>query len=107
MFRFVLLLLVLPIGACDVFRGGDPRPKASLSEAEFVEVYVALSRATQPEEKARILKQHNTSEKELQEFVRLYTRNLPALAEVFDSVVARLGVQPERRFRDVPGLPMR
>jgi hypothetical protein len=86
--------LVLVPG-CDVFRGGSPRPKTTLSQREFVDVYVALAAAQTPGAKAQILKQHGTSEKELQQFIQAYSVNLPALSEVFDSVVARQGLQAE------------
>jgi hypothetical protein len=97
-----VLLLVGFLSACDVFRGGDPRPRTKLSEREFVDVYVALAQVPTPEEKARVLKQHGTSEKELHAFVRAYSRNLTALSTVFDSIVARQGVHAEPQFRNLP-----
>ena len=93
------LLLVFVVTACEVFRGATGRPKTTLDERTFVEVYVALSRATTPEAKAQVLKQHGTSEEELQEFMKLYVNDLPALSSVFDSIVARQGAQQ-------PGIPV-
>ena len=99
--RAAALLLVFVITACEVFRGASGRPRTALEEREFVEVYVALSRATTPEAKAQVLKQHRTSEEELQEFTKSYLNDLPALSAVFDSIVARLGAQQP----EVPLLP--
>jgi hypothetical protein len=95
-----VLLLMIVLAACDVFRGGNARPTHALSEREFVEIYVALAKARTPEAKAEILKQHGTSVKELESFVQAYSGNLPAMSAVFDSVVARQGMQT-----DVPALP--
>ena len=100
MIRYVALSLVVCLGACDVFRGGPSRPKTALSEREFVDVYVALAKATTPEAKQQVLTQHGTTEKELAAFLRAYADNLPALSAVFDSIVARQGMQTE-----VPMLP--
>ena len=100
MMRVAAALLVVLVGACEVFRGGAGRPKTALSEREFVDVYVALGKARTPEAKVDILRQHGTSQKELEEFMRAYANNLPRLSEVFDSIVARQGVQTE-----VPRLP--
>ena len=101
MLRAAALLLVFVVTACEVFRGATGRPKTTLDEREFVEVYVALSRATTPEAKAQVLKQHGTSEEELQEFMKSYVNDLPALSSVFDSIVARHGAQQP----EVPVLP--
>ena len=98
--RFWLLLVILVGSGCELFQGGRPRPRTSLSQREFTDVYVALAAAQTPEQKAQILKQHGTSEKELREFIEAYSLNLPALSEVFDSVVARQGLQAE-----VPSFP--
>jgi hypothetical protein len=84
-----------------VFRGATGRPKTTLDEREFVEVYIALSRATTPQAKAQVLKQHGTSEQELEEFIKSYLNDLPALSSVFDSIVARQGAQQS----GVPVLP--
>jgi hypothetical protein len=97
-----VLLIVCLLSGCDVFRGGDPRPRTKLSEREFIEVYVALAQVATPEEKARVLKRHGTSQQELQAFVRAYSRNLNALSTVFDSIVARQGVHAEPQFRSLP-----
>lgn len=99
--RAAALLLVFVITACEVFRGATDRPRTALEEREFVEVYVALSRATTPEAKAQVLKQHGTSEEELEEFTKSYLNDLPALSAVFDSIVARQGAQQP----EVPLLP--
>ncbi len=93
-------MLLIMIAACDVFRGGDARPKTTLSQREFVEIYVALSRARTPDAKAEVLKENGTSVKELEAFMQAYSSNLTAISEVFDSVVARQGLQT-----DVPALP--
>lgn len=93
MLKGMTILLVLLFASCDVFRGGDPHPKTSLSEREFVDVYVELTRARTPEAKDSVLKKHGTTQRELEAFVRAYTANLPALSTVFDSVVARFGPQ--------------
>ena len=99
--RAAALLLVFAIAACEVFRGATGRPRTALGEREFVEVYIALSRATTPQAKAEVLKQHGTSEDELQEFMKSYVNDLPALSSVFDTIVARQGApQP-----GVPELP--
>ena len=94
----VILLILMP--ACDVFRGGSRRPKTNLTQREFVDVYVELSKARTPEAKSGILKQHGVTQKELEHFVAAYADNLTAFSEVFDSVVARQGLQTE-----VPALP--
>ena len=99
--RISALILVFALAACDVFRAATGRPNTALDEREFVEVYVALGRATTPEAKAEILKRHGTSEKELQDFMKSYVNDLPALSAVFDSIVARLGAERT----DVPALP--
>lgn len=101
--RCVLAVALFAVAAgCNVFQGGRHRPATALSEREFVEVYVALARAAQPEQKQRILEQHGTSRKELHEFINAYSNDLPALSVVFDSVVARLGSE---RGVEVPALP--
>jgi hypothetical protein len=97
----IVLLLILIVG-CEVFQGGNPVPKTTLTAREFVDVYVALSRAARPEDKARVLRQHKTTEKELRAFVRAYSRNLAAFSTVFDSIVARQGAELES---DIPALP--
>jgi hypothetical protein len=86
--RLLLLVLCL-ITACDVFRGNS-RPRSELTPAAFVEVYVALANARTPAERARVLKQHKTSEKALHEFVQAYSHDIPQLSATFDSAVARL-----------------
>jgi hypothetical protein len=95
MIRAAALLLVVVVSACEVFRGGAARPRTAQSEREFVDVYVALSKAQTPEAKRQVLIQHGTSEKELEAFMRAYAANLPALSAVFDSIVARQGMQTE------------
>jgi hypothetical protein len=80
------------------------RPRARLSEKEFVEVYVKLSRATTPQAKAAVLKQHGTTEAELQQFIQVHLKDLPALSTVFDSLVARMGSEQQP---PVPALPIR
>ena len=80
------------------------RPRAKLTDKEFVEVYVKLARAQTPQEKAAVLKQHGTTEAELQEFVQVHLRDLPALSTVFDTLVARMGSEREPT---VPALPIR
>ena len=87
--RIVLLFMVVSLASCDVFRGGSPRPKTELQPQEFVDVYVALSKAQSPAEKAGILRKHKTSEKAMQEFITAYSKNLQELSLVFDSVLAR------------------
>lgn len=96
-----VVLVALFLSACNVFQSGR-RPATALSEREFVDVYVALARATQPAQKQQILQRHRTSRKELEEFINAYSNDLPALSVVFDSVVARLGMQPGM---EVPALP--
>ena len=98
------LSLVLLISACDVFQGASGRPRTELTEREFIEVFVALGKARSVDEKAQILKQRGTSEKELQDFMQAYVKNLPALSAVFDSIVARQGAGSEGSM-DVPRLP--
>lgn len=93
MLKGITIVLVLVLASCDVFRGGDPQPKTTLSEREFVDVYVALTRANSPQAKDSVLKKHGTTLREMEAFVRAYTVNLPALSTVFDSVVAQLGPQ--------------
>ena len=94
MIRIGATVLLILVAACEVFRGPG-RPDTALSEREFVDVYVALGKARTPEAKAQVLKQHGTTEKELAAFLRAYTEDLPALSEVFDSIVARQGMQSE------------
>jgi hypothetical protein len=100
--RYTLVVVFLLAAACDVFQGGRHRPRTPLTEREFIEAYVALANARSVEEKRRILEQRGTSEKELQAFIQAYADDLPALSMVFDSVVARLGMQPGM---EVPALP--
>lgn len=87
--RRLLFVCVLLLASCDVFRAGSSRPSTALSPREFVDVYVALAQATTQAEKARILRKHQTSEKEMQAFISGYAKNLPELSAVFDSVLAR------------------
>jgi hypothetical protein len=96
------VFVALVLSGCNVFQGGPNRPATALSEREFVDVYVALARATQPAQKQQILQRHRTSRKELEQFINAYSNDLPALSVVFDSVVARLGMQPGM---EVPALP--
>ena len=100
MLRAGAVILVILMAACDVFRGGSHRPRTDLSQREFVNVYVALSKAQTSEAKSAVLKQHDITEKELEHFVAAYADDLKAFSEVFDSVVARQGLQT-----DVPALP--
>ena len=104
MVKAATLLLVIVIGACEVFQGASGRPRTQLTEREFIEVFVALGKARSVDEKAQILKQRGTSEKELQDFMQAYANNLPALSAVFDSIVARQGAGSEGPM-DVPRLP--
>ncbi len=97
-----VFVALFALAGCNVFQGGRHRPGTALSEREFVAVYVELARATQPEQKQRILERHRTSRKEMQDFINAYSNDLPALNTVFDSVVARLGSE---RGVDVPALP--
>ena len=76
-----------------------------LSNREFVEIYTKLVRAQSIPEKERILKEHGTSKAELEEFVRANVHDLPALSEVFDTVVARIGA-PKEEY-PIPVLPGR
>jgi len=99
---YILVAAFLLATACDVFQGGRQRPSTPLTEREFIEAYVALAKARSVEEKRRILEQRGTSEQELKAFIQAYARDLPALSVVFDSVVARLGMQPGM---EVPALP--
>ena len=100
--RWVVVVALFAVGGCNVFQGGRHRPAVALSEREFVDVYVALGRATTPEQKQRVLEEHGTSRKELQMFINAYANDLSALSAVFDSVTARLGAE---RGTDVPALP--
>ena len=100
--RCAVFVALFAVAGCNVFQGGRHRPGTALSEREFVAVYVELARATQPEQKQRILERHGTSRKEMQDFINAYSNDLPALSTVFDSVVARLG---SVRGMDVPALP--
>jgi hypothetical protein len=93
-------LLVAP--SCNVFQAGRNRPATALTDREFVDLYVALARATSPGDKQRILEQHGTTREEMKAFIGAYSNDLPALSVVFDSVVARLGMQPGM---EVPLLP--
>jgi hypothetical protein len=86
----VLMVGLLLLSACDVFRSNSKRPKSELTPQQFVEVYTALGKARTPAEKQRVLRQHKTSEKALQEFVQAYAQDLPELSAVFDSALARL-----------------
>lgn len=95
MIRMLAMSLIILAGACEVFRGGVGRPRTALTEREFVDVYVALGKAPTPAAKAQVLKQHGTSQREMEEFLRAYAEDLPALSEVFDSIVARQGAQGE------------
>ena len=96
------VFVVLLFSSCHVFQGGPSRPDTALSEAEFIDVYVALARAAQPEEEQRILRQRGISRKELEQFVHAYSNDLTALSAVFDSVVARLGAP---QGMEIPSLP--
>jgi hypothetical protein len=97
-----VLVALLAAAGCNVFQGGRHRPKTALSEREFIDVYLALAQATRPEQEQRIFRQHRTSRKELQAFINAYSNDLPALSAVFDTLVARLGMQPGM---EIPILP--
>jgi hypothetical protein len=100
----LLIVLLATTSACDRLPFGKTGKNTRLSDKEFVEVYVKLAQATSPEEKARILQQAGTSAEELEEFVKVYLDDLPALSQVFDTVVARIG---NSREQDLPALPGR
>ncbi len=101
------LLAVVLFGACDVFQDRDRRPNTQLSDSAFIEVYADLFRARTEEDRQAVLEQHGTSPEELKAFVRAYSRNLPALSAVFDSIAERTGSEPERRIlrEQPPALP--
>lgn len=98
----IFCLLLIVVSGCSVFQPGRDRPKTALSKREFVDVYVALARAKDPATRQRILQQHGTTSRELEQFVEAYTDHLPELSAVFDSIVARLGMEPGM---EVPALP--
>jgi hypothetical protein len=102
--RIRCALFVAPffLPGCSVFQGGRDTGDTALSDREFVDVYVELARARQPAEKQQILQQHGTTRKEMEAFINAYANDLSALSVVFDSVVARLGMQPGM---EVPALP--
>ena len=91
--RFVLLALML-FSACDVFRAPG-LPKTRLTQEEFIEVYVALAKANTPAEKERILKEHGTSQKELEAFIQAYTADVSSLSAAFDSALSRMSTSAE------------
>ena len=84
----ILLLTILLLAGCDVFRAGSPQTR--LTREQFVEVYVELARANTPSDRQAVLKKHKTSEKELQDFVQAYTADLSELSATFDSALAKL-----------------
>ena len=84
----ILVVLVVLVAACDVFRAGDP--KTELTQQQFVEVYVELARSNTPSARQAILKKHKTTEKALQDFVQAYSGDVRQLSTAFDSALARL-----------------
>ena len=104
--KLLLLIVVLATAsACGQIPLGNKRKTTGLTDREFVEIYIKLARAHSLEEKERILKQHGTTKKELEAFVRANVDDLPALSEVFDTVVARIGA-PKEEY-PIPVLPGR
>jgi hypothetical protein len=103
MLRFIATSLLVLLGACEVFSDTAGRPKTTLSEREFIDVYVALAKAQTTDAKAQVLRQHGTTEKQVREFMQAYANDLPALSEIFDTIVARQGTQAETP--DFPRLP--
>jgi hypothetical protein len=104
--KLLLLIAVLATAnACDQLPIGGKRRATRLTDAEFVEIYVKLAKAHSVAEKQSILKQHRTTEKDLEEFVRVNTRDLAALSTVFDTMVARIGAPKEEP--PIPVLPGR
>jgi hypothetical protein len=104
--KLLLLIAVLAtVSACDQLPFGNKRNATRLSDREFVEIYIKLAKARSLPDKERILKQHGTTKAELEEFVRANVDDLPALSEVFDTVVARIGA-PREEY-PIPVLPGR
>jgi hypothetical protein len=98
----IICILALT-GACDDVSSRVMKRSTRLTQAEFIEVYAKLARATSETERQNILRQHGTSEAELQEFVAVNIDDLPNLSATFDSVVARLGADQEEGT--MPTLP--
>ncbi|HEY8507873.1 MAG TPA: hypothetical protein VIL32_05930 [Steroidobacteraceae bacterium] len=97
----MLLVLLLSAGAAACNTSGRANvPKTALSKDEFIETFVELAKATSEEERRQILERRGTSQQELEAFVRAYSRDLDALSEIFDTIVARTGADPERRAWD-------
>ena len=96
--RFLVLGVVI-LAACDVFRASQPT--SELTREKFVEVYVELARSNTPAARQAILKKHKTTEKAMQEFVRAYSGNVTELSAAFDSALAKLAAPSSGQSRPV------
>jgi hypothetical protein len=86
------VFLVTALAVCIGCAREAPAPQTKLSFQRFVAVVSDLG-AAPPEQRAAILKKHNTSDAEIHAFVNAYSRDPQRLAEALDSVEHRMEVR--------------
>jgi hypothetical protein len=93
-----MALMLLALSACAESAPSEPMPRET-----FIDVMVQLRRAAAQDSsqaafdaaRARILEQAGVTDSALLAYVRAYGRRLDFLAELWDTVDARLIVQPD------------
>jgi hypothetical protein len=97
------LLLLLLVAGCNRTAPSEP---GGLSDREFIALYVALADAQKtarsPEQfeqtKQKILKEFGATPESMQEFIRVYSRDISRMATIWDSIRVRMdqSINPER-----------
>ena len=93
----VLILVVLCCGGAFGVSCGGAAPSEPMSSETFIEIVVSLRRAAYqatPEQfeasKAEILSEHGVTDSMLTAYVQRHGRDIPMMAEIWDSIDARL-----------------